>query len=396
MNSALLAYQPIYDRNRSVVGGKLLCRSDNGLAMLSIDNTADSNELISLYSAITDLSARLQCPLYLQLSRTFLCADAFFPLNPADVVIELQATDATPDEELINAIYRWRQRGFRFALSHMQLSSKWRAVAEVTEVIAVEINQPVEQIAEFREQLAVPHSSWLAGKVESTDSFLTCSNVGFSLFQGYFLASPAIPDVSGVPVDTVEIIDTVEKLYIETADVTALCEFIERDSAVALPLFRIANSSLYPGHRSILSAEQAVIRIGVEQTRKWLVLLTCLKQTSAGAVHLVLTRACACAEAARVMGNQRISPDDAFLAGLLSGLDLLVNVDKRQLLDDMGINVFIRDAALSNRGLLGGVLSSVIAVEQAINGKPAARISDKILHIYQQQSVQIHCVLLCI
>lgn len=394
MSSALLAYQPIYDQNRAIAGGELLYRDDQGLSALDVgEEQATSDVIFNLCTSISDQFAGFQHPLYLNVSHAFVCADTFIPLDPASVVIEL-VERIEPDAELIEAVQRWRERGFRFALDDFCFTPSWQPLVEMADIIKVDISQQsAEQVAAHKAELFAPHIRWLAERVETKQDFETYRNLGFSLFQGYFLARPEIITGARLPPGAAQVAKILQELYVDEVDIAALSRAVERDPGVSLKLLKVANSPLYRGHRSITSMQQALMRIGTEQIRKWLVLINCLKHSSAGATHLVLTRASACAEAARLVRDEQVTPEQAFLVGLLSGTDLLMNVDKRQFLDELDISAAVREAALNGRGLLGGVLSSVLNVEQAVSGKPVKRVSGKVLSVYQQQSMQTQSVL---
>lgn len=83
------------------------------------------------------------------------------------------------------------------------------------------------------------------------------------------------------------------------------------------------------------------------------------------AAQLVLTRASTCAEVARRVVETSIDPDKAFLAGLLSGSDILLNVDKQTFVSSLDLSNEIKDAAIRQRGAMGALIRMVEQVETA-------------------------------
>ncbi|WP_275065553.1 EAL and HDOD domain-containing protein [Aliidiomarina soli] len=387
-NSTLLAYQPIYDRQLDIVGGELLYRNDNGLSVLDVGEEYATSELIfQLCTGITEQFEGFNHPLYINVSKDFVLSDAFLPLEPSRVIVELvERIEPTP--ELIEAIARWHKKGFRFALDDFELSPAWQPLFKYCDVVKIDIEQTSpEQLQKIRNALSNKPMKWLAERVETHAQLEHYKRLGFDYFQGYFLSRPITITGQKINPAGVNLGQIIQLLYSAEVDIQKLTEAVSREPTMSLKLLKIANSPFYRGQSEISSLQQALMRIGLEQLKRWVVLIASLEGGSTASVHHVLTRAMACAELAR--NNQALQgkAEQAFLAALLSGVDILIGVDKEAFIGQLTVSDEIQQAALKQRGVLGGLVSMVINVEHAAHGH-GGKVNPRVLSIYNEQNLR--------
>src|SRR5690606_30800330 len=116
------------------------------------------------------------------------------------VVLEV-LEDNEPDAALIAALREWRQQGYQLALDDFIWQEKLLPMAELADIIKVDV--AVLQAAELAEHVQLLRrfdALLLAEKVETQQQFELCHQLGFDLFQGYFLQRPKI--VRGVSLPT--------------------------------------------------------------------------------------------------------------------------------------------------------------------------------------------------
>lgn len=387
-NSTLLAYQPIYDRQLDIVGGELLYRNDSGLTVLDVGEEYATSELVfQLCTGITEQFEGFDHPLYINVSKDFVLSDAFLPLEPSRVIVELvERIEPTP--ELIDAIARWHRKGFRFALDDFELSPAWQPLFKYCDVVKIDIEQTsTEQLQAIRNALGHKPVKWLAERIETVAQLEHYKELGFDYFQGYFLSRPVIISGQKITPAGVNLGRIIQLLYSEEVDIQKLTDAVSREPAMSLKLLKIANSPFYRGQSEISSLQQALMRIGLEQLKRWVVLIASLEGGSTASVHHVLTRAMACAELAR--NNQALQPmaEQAFLAALLSGVDTLIGVDKKAFIAQLTVSKNIQEAALYQRGVLGGLITMVIGVERAAHGH-GGKVNPRVLGIYNEQNLR--------
>ena len=136
-------------------------------------------------------------------------------------------------------------------------------------------------------------------------------------------------------------------------------------------LLRLANSALYANHLEIHSPVQAVSMLGTDRVFRWasLLVLSGCDNSPLGYLGFALQRARACEIVAEEYGRK---PQLAYMAGLLSTLDSILNAPLPEIIRPLPLDALFKKAILQREGELGAVLDAVLGYE-AGNFEIAAR-----------------------
>lgn len=384
--NTLLAAQPIYDRDIRIAAVELLYRNDLQQSALEVgESQATSELLLNLCTGITDQVDHYGKPAFINVSSDFLLSRAFLPIDPARVVIEL-VERIRPSRELIDAVAAWHQRGFRFALDDFEFNDSWQPLLKYASVIKVDIlNTPFEEALKQRERLALPQCQWLAERVEDEAMRRAYHDAGFELFQGYFLSKPITIYGKKLNPTAVQLTRLLGTLYRPEPDMQEIMDLIIADPGLAMSLLKVANSPLLRARQTITSVQGLVVRLGLDNLRRWVALIASLQASSPEAARLVLTRAQTCAELCHTEPFTQLVPEHAFLAGLLSGADILLAVEVEAFLNEVEVEPEVRQAVLQRKGMLGQLLDGVIRLEHAFAMKePLSQFPGYKLQCFQQ------------
>jgi len=390
-DNILLAAQPIYDTEDRVAGVELLYRSDSGLNAFEVGETAATSELLfNLCTGITDQLTQFGSPAFINVSREFLCSGAFLPLDPKSVVIEL-VERIEPDEAVVAAVQRWHAEGFRFALDDFEYQPAWEPLIALASIIKIDVEQTsLEQAKALRHQLRRYPVQWLAERIETAVQRDQYRAAGFDLFQGYFFARPAIVYGKKLEPAALSLAQLIGLLYAQEPDVDAITRALSSDPILSVSLIRIVNSPLYKSANSIKTMKEVVMRLGVVAIRRWAVLISSLNASSPEVARLVLTRAEACAALVQAHKNTSLDAGQAFLAGLLSGADILLGVELEVFLERLELSAEVKAAALTEDGPLGSVVNRIKAVEARLALKKSVhRLNPVLLRLYQDSALRV-------
>ncbi|GGC00467.1 histidine kinase [Marinobacterium zhoushanense] len=369
-NNVLLASQPIYDGSDSIAGVELLYRNDLGQRADEVGEVRATSELLFNFCAgITRQTDHYQQPAYINVSADFLLSKAFFPIDPARVVIELVET-IKPDRRLIEAVADWHSRGFRFALDDFGFQEAWLPLLDYASVVKVDVlNTGFQDAIDYREQLHRPGLSWLAEKVEDQRTLAAYREAGFDLYQGYFLARPVHIYGRKPTANVVQLTRVIRELYAEEPEPGRIVDLIAADPSLSVSLLKVVNSPLYRAARPINSLQQVVIWLGMDNLRRWAIIIEAIKLSSTDKARMVLIRAEYCRTLAMRSTNEMLDPSHAFLVGLLSGVGVLLSVDPELFLQEIHVDDEIERAVLEHSGPLGALLSQTLTIEKAISLK---------------------------
>ena len=367
----LLASQPIYSAQKDLFGFELLFRHELfNSAEAYGEDLATSEVVLNLCTGINqqiDLFSRI---IFINLSEGLLFSDAFLPLPPGRVVIELPASIQI-NETLVNSIQKWRNAGFHFALDGFDFHPRYQPILNNIRYLKVDaLTESIDNVALKMSNFDNDSVIWVAERVETEAQFTQFKQLGFSLFQGYFLAKPMSVQgqtVRGKIHTSITTLNAVSQPEIEIDDMARL---VSRDPSLATQLLKIVNSPVCALLRPMSSIRDAIVYLGLIQVRKWIIMMSLLNETTSntGAIHLVLTRAKACENYAAT--TLLIKSDQAFLVGLLSGVHLLFGIDNALFLQQVSLQPAIKQAILEEEGILGQILNEIKQVEYALRQNP--------------------------
>lgn len=390
----LLAAQPIYDRSDKTAGFELLYRNDRGQSAFDVgEDQATSELLFNLCTGITEQVEQFHRPAFINVSRGFLCSGAFLPIEPDKVVIEL-VERIEPDAEVIEAVETWHAKGFRFALDDFEFKPSWLPLVRMASIIKVDIEQtPFEQMQGLRHELMNYPVQWLAERIETGEQREQYRQAGFDLFQGYFFARPAIVYGKKLHPTALGLARIIGLLFAEEPDIARVTEALSNDPPLSVSLIRIVNSPLYRGEHQVSSMREVVMRLGINAIRRWAVLISSLQASSPETARLVLVRAQACVALAEMKPDPELDPGQAFLAGLLSGADLLLGVELPVFLEELDIAEPVKVAALRGEGRLGKLVDLIRSLEQRLALKQDIRkLNPSLVKLYRDSAFRVQAL----
>jgi len=386
MAEILFASQPIYSRNNDIYAHELLYRNENGVSAFEVgDSVATSEVLYNLCTGLLDYVEHVKLPVCVNVSTEFLLSGLFLPLAPNHVIVEL-VERIEPTTEIIDAVKRWVDKGFRFALDDFEFQDSWTPLLEFASIIKVDIEKTSFEIAQQRfEQLKHLDALWLAERVEDEETYERYIELGFDLFQGYYLARPTVVEGKRVPsAAATQLTLVINQLFSDDPELYEIVAALQTDPVLVVNLLRIANSPYYGLSRKIESLKEVVMLLGLEPLRKWVLLIVSVKGQAPIKTKLVLIRAYMCIELARKKDPFNRLSGAAFLAGLLSGSDVLLGIDKETFLEDLHISENVREAVLQQTGELGQYLTQILDFEYDLAMKKPVEQHGDLFEIYQQ------------
>jgi EAL and modified HD-GYP domain-containing signal transduction protein len=190
-NSVLLARQPIFNRNQDVEAYSLLYRSGDGtLPEEFSDEQATASVIMNNYAVASTDGKSKHLPLYVKLTQSMLLSDMLPNLPHNNVIFELLREDGI-SKELLAVLRERKQQGYRFALTHYTGDKAQTALLDLMHVVKIDIQRHSD--AELKQLVTICKRyslDLLADKVENQDDFRGAIDLGFNLFQGFFLCRP--------------------------------------------------------------------------------------------------------------------------------------------------------------------------------------------------------------
>lgn len=361
----LMARQPIFNKNQDVEGYGLLYRSDDGsLPAEFTDEQATSSVILNSYALGTQNGETRQLPCYIKLTESMLLSETIPSLPKEHFVFELLREDGI-SKELVRKTNELKQQGYRFALTHYTGDKSQTVLLDSIHAVKIDIQQHND--AELKQMINFVrpyHVDLLADKVETQEEFRRCLELGFNLFQGYFLCRPV--DIKGKTFGSSKalILELLAELESPNATADSVEQIVINDPMMAYKILRLVNSAAFSMPKKIESISHAIAMIGMEQVKKWATLFLLSGQSGKPVelTRMMLSRGRMCELLAEMMNYEK--PINFFIVGLLSRLDAMMDMQMADLLDQVPLKDDIKEAILTQNNQMGEILHEVSTYEQ--------------------------------
>ena len=358
----LLARQPIYDASLNVVAFELLYRSISpDAAEIRNGDEASSRVLLSAFGGAGIMDITDGKPAYINFTKHLIINPP--PVDPQHLVIEV-LEDVLVTPELLDSVRRLRAQGYRIALDDFQHHPSLEPLVELADIVKLDVLElgEVKLRAEVRQLRNYP-VRLLAEKIESWEMYNQCVDLGFSFFQGFFLARPQLLRGRRSAPARPAIAALMAQLADPDIGIAELTTTVSADPVLSFNLIRLVNSPLYRRAQPIESVREAIFALGVERVRGWcyLVALAGIDGKPSELTRIAMRRARFC----ELLGEIATGavPGRCFTAGILSTLDAFMDAELGELLASLALSGEMHAALLAREGCMGVVLDTALAFE---------------------------------
>ncbi|WP_415893142.1 EAL and HDOD domain-containing protein [Neptuniibacter sp. PT8_73] len=361
----LLARQPVFNKSQDVVAYLLLYRNDDVQAPKTInDHLATSSVILNTYASICEEGEVRSLPCYIKLTDQTLMADNFPDLPKESFILEILGhSKITP--EFVERVKILNQQGYRIALSDYRPHPKYEPLLNLIHILKLDIQKTgIDQLPQVVKDLRPYHLELLADKVETQNEFRKCHELGFALFQGYFLSKPEPVKGKKLGSSKVLLLQMMVELQSPQATAQSVEQLVINDPLLTYRILRVVNSAAFSLQREIESLSHAISLLGFEQIRKWvsLFLVTDTQEKPEELTRSMLVRGRMCELLAEMLGRDQ--PINNFITGLFSKLDVLLDMEMPELLEQVPLQAEVKAALLTNEGQLGQILDQVCHYER--------------------------------
>jgi len=366
-----LGRQPILDRDQKLYGFELLFRSADTLHADVTDYLHASASVI--FDAISSFGFHEilgKHKGFINVNADVLMSEAVELLPRETVVIEL-LEHIPVTSRVIERCHELCGKGFRLALDDHLYDPIYDPLYDSIAVIKVDLFRIDEgQLAGEVAKLRRWKPKLLAEKVETHEQFEQCAALGFDYFQGYYFSRPVVLTRTRMDIGRLAMVRLFNQLVAEV-DIRELEETFKQNPTLILNLLRLVNSVAIGLKEKITSLRHAIMVLGYQQLRRWAMMALFANNAQGGTDNPLLVLA---ATRARLMelvsmrlpraSGDREHADRAFMAGILSLADVLLEVPMDQVIAPMNLDEDVRTALVSREGELGDLLTLAERVEK--------------------------------
>jgi EAL and modified HD-GYP domain-containing signal transduction protein len=368
---AFVARQAIFDREKGVFGYELLFRSCAINSFDFSDETMATSQVISTSLLTIGLDRLLSGRrAFINFGRNLLVQELTSVLPKELIVIEvLESVEA--DREVLDACRDLKSKGYLIALDDFACDGRCEPLSQYADIIKIDYRTTSrEEQQKMIRRYSPMGIKMLAEKLETDEEYEWARTAGYHYFQGYFFARPTVLRVKQIPSSKVNALRLLQELQKPELNYNKIESLIRQDVSFSYKLLRYVNSAAFSFRNPIASIKQALMMLGDEEIRRWttLVALPGMAQDKTGEVvthALVRARFC---ELLGKSANQSAGDGDAFLMGMFSLLDAMIDRPLVEIVVELNLRQDMQEALLRTakcNTVLGSLLRLVKGYEEA-------------------------------
>ncbi|MFC3851459.1 EAL and HDOD domain-containing protein [Salinispirillum marinum] len=362
--------QPIFNRQRQLHSYELLLRR---APLPDMDEPPpDITEEAMLrpkgpHKLATTLDMTAGLPAMIQFDTAELLEMAPLSIPKKQLIVRV-ASSVRPTSDVINALIKICNRGYQLAV-HLPNDPTWEPIYPLLSYVLVNLKtDSQEAIVALKAQLdesGVNYQSMAIG-VDSYKHFVQAKKLGFSLFQGTFFSRPQGHNPIDLTPQQEKLVQLICECSKPAADLLLMSSIIETDRAITERLIKYVNSPAFLRGNPIENLTQALVYLGEDEVKRFATVIAVGQLNDskpAELLRLAITRARFCELLAKEQNNT-VDPARAFLVGLFSTLDAVMDAQLTELLQRLSLNTDVRQALIDHKGMMAGYLAVVSTMEK--------------------------------
>ncbi len=357
---AHVARQPIFDTRKKILGYELLFRDQTAKYDPAIDgDVATSTVLSNSYFSIGMDSLVGDKKSFINFTQSLLQQKFPLLLPKETTVIEI-LENVQPTPELVAACQEMAKEGYTFALDDFTYSSELQPLIELAQIIKFDFRlSSIENIQDYLNQIQRRDDLiLLAEKIETHDEFQKASQMGFSLFQGFFFCKPELMTGKEIPGSQLALLQIMAEVNQPDFDLKKIEPLIAPDVSLAYKLLRYINSAFFAKAQRISSIQQALVYMGEAEIRRF-VSLVAMSNLAKGKPGELIRAACIRGKFCELLGAvivQPVKPSKLFTLGMFSLIDAILDQPMQKVMKDLPLADDIKTALIERKGRLIGYL----------------------------------------
>jgi len=363
------ARQPILDKEKNLFGYELLFRDSIDNVFPNVDGDEATTKMVEASKfnlGVGEFTANK--PAFINFTFETLSSGYANMLATDEVVIEILET-VKPGKKLLAICKDLFEQGYTLALDDYEHQKVWMHFFPYIKIIKIDWKiSSVEQIKEIKQAITnYPDIKLLAEKVETYEEYNLALELGFELFQGFFFAKPEMVKTKTLSPSQMAMAELLYETSKPELDLTSITSVFERDVTLSYKLLRYANSAIFRRRNEISSIKQALVLLGSLELKRFMGLMFAVNVNPDKPSELI-NSAMARAKFCELVAKDISAPVDtsiAFLTGLLSLIDAILDESLETILEKLPLAQEIKEPLLTKKGVLAELIQLLAFIEHA-------------------------------
>ena len=374
MSGKYIVRQPIRDAAGNTFGHEILYHGAN--QAFSSDSTTSSAEFAAantIYNFLTDNSPKvLKGTLNFMTFTTML----LMKKNPllfvkSDLVIKID--DAVIIHPLsMHLVQQYAKEGYRIAVNDFQFTPRYLSLLD--DIHFIKINAQTATEVTIRNTVEIAHSmniKCIVTHIHEEKQYQRALALGADGLEGPYVAAKLTTKAHSSAYIQSNFFQLMVAVTRDEPNVEEIEQLIAADASLTYGLLKMVNSAYFALRYRATTITQAIMTLGLGQLKQWIYLLSASNaenEVDAGSEEFLkrsFLRANFCSELMNHAKNMPISKSEAYLLGMFSTLNYLIDAPMEDILAEVPVADEINIAVLRHEGRCGMLYDLVLSYESA-------------------------------
>ncbi len=270
-------------------------------------------------------------------------------------------------------IEKFHKLGYRFAINDFQFSPKYFSLLEYAEFIRLRMKKDMtsKEMVSMENVINMTHGfgkKCIVTDANTQEQYEQAIAMKADYVEGNYVAETLYVKAEKVDYLQGNFFQLVVAVSRDEPDISEIEEIISRDAGLSYSLLKLVNSAYFALRRRTASIQQAIMTMGISQLRQWIYMLSLRSEESEGSdeiLKLSFLRAKFAEELIQDTGMKFITPSEAYMMGMFSTLEYMVDAPMEEIIGEIPIDSEIKNALVRREGNAGKLLDLVICYEKA-------------------------------
>ncbi len=373
MPSKYIVRQQIKDTKGNVVGYEILYHGENEAFGTDNSSSNDFAAADTIYNFLTENTAKV-----FKGSLNFMTFTTMLLMKKTPRLFDKSELVIQIDDSVIihplamHFVQQYAQEGYKIAVNEFQFAPRYLALMDNIDYI--KINPQTSNDITIKNIVEIAHSmkkKCIATNIDSEDLYQKVVALNVDAVEGTYVAER----MKTMTHSSAYLQSNFFRLMVEVTkdepDVDQIERMIAADAGLTYGLLKMANSVYFALRHRATTIHQAIMTLGLGQLKQWIYLLSAsnadnqIDPNSEEFLKLSFMRANFSSELMNYAKDMPISKSDAYLMGMFSTLNYLVDAPLEEILTEVPVDEAVKEALLHHTGRCGKLYDLVLSYEAA-------------------------------
>ncbi len=374
MESKYIVRQPIKDASSRIIGYEILYHGEN--QAYGGEQPKNSNDFAvadTVYNVLTQNVEKI-----FKGTLHFMTFTTTLLMKKAPRLFEKEGLVIQIDDSVIihplamHFVQMYKREGYRIAVDEFQFAPRYLSL--IGEIDYIKLNFKTLSDLTLHNVVEIAHSmgkQCIATGIDDEALYQKACNMSVDALEGSYVAGKLATKAHTSGYLQSSFFRLMVAVTRESPDIEEIEQIVSMDATLTYGLLRVANSAYFAAYNRVTNVRQAVMTLGLKQLKQWVYLLSAsnaenqIDEASEEFLKLSFMRATFCSELMGYAKNMPISRSDAYLMGMFSTLNYLIDAPMEEILAGVPLIDEIKSALLTQEGRCGALYSLVLSYERA-------------------------------